>query len=91
MLANYGYADASGDYFLSIDTDKCDGCGDCVTVCPAGVLEIAPDDFDKMVAQVPAAMNKKLAYLCPGIKTCQGSSGSNCQQVCPQEAIGLTW
>ena len=27
MLANYGYKDASGDFFITIDTDKCDGCG----------------------------------------------------------------
>jgi hypothetical protein len=27
MLPNYGYKDASGDFFVTIDTDKCDGCG----------------------------------------------------------------
>ena len=43
MLANYGYKDGSGEYFITIDTDRCTGCGDCVPVCPAGVLELVED------------------------------------------------
>jgi hypothetical protein len=27
MIANYGYKDGSGEFFISIDTDCCDGCG----------------------------------------------------------------
>jgi len=37
MIANYGYKDGSGEYFISIDTDRCNGCGDCVPACPADV------------------------------------------------------
>ena len=61
MLANYGYKDASGDFFITIDTDKCNGCGDCVTACPArnfAVLDEDPNDplredpaFEEMVAR----------------------------------------
>ena len=46
MIANYGYMDGSGQYFIKIDSDKCDGCGDCVTACPAGVLEVGEDEND---------------------------------------------
>ncbi len=52
MIAHYGYADASGEYYIVIDTDKCDGCEECVKVCPEGVFEIALDDYDKAVACV---------------------------------------
>lgn len=37
MIANYGYKDGSGDYFIAIDTDKCDGCGKYVEACPANI------------------------------------------------------
>jgi len=45
MLANYGYKDASGDFFITLDTDKCNGCGDCVKRCQFGALryEVALD------------------------------------------------
>jgi hypothetical protein len=32
LIANYGYKDGSGEYFITLDTDKCDGCGKCVEV-----------------------------------------------------------
>ena len=32
MIANYGFKDGSGDWFIVIDTDKCNGCGKCVDV-----------------------------------------------------------
>lgn len=43
MIIHYGYADGSGEYYLIVDTDKCDGCGRCVEVCPNDILELAPD------------------------------------------------
>jgi ferredoxin len=38
-IANYGYTDGSGDWYISIDTGKCNGCGRCVEACSEGVLE----------------------------------------------------
>ncbi|NIR16795.1 MAG: 4Fe-4S dicluster domain-containing protein, partial [Desulfobacterales bacterium] len=46
MRAHYGYKDGSGDYFIIVDTDKCNGCGECVEACPHGVLEIIEDEFN---------------------------------------------
>ena len=48
MIANFGYKDGSGEFFITIDTDKCNGCGDCIPVCPAGVLEIRENEFDPL-------------------------------------------
>ncbi len=91
MKANYGYTDGSGDYFLTIDTGECIGCGECVDVCPANVLEIAADDYGKMVARVREKAIKKLGYICSGAKACQASIDNNCQKICMLQAISLTW
>ena len=40
----YGYNDATGDYFITIDLEKCDGCGKCVSACPATIFEIVEED-----------------------------------------------
>ena len=48
MIANHGYTDGSGTYFISVDSEKCDGCGKCVDACPYGVLEVVDDPFDPL-------------------------------------------
>jgi ferredoxin len=72
MRANYGYKDGSGEYFITIDTDKCNGCGDCVPACPYGVLGVGEDPNDPFreepVAFVTDAQRKKLRYTCASCK-----------------------
>lgn len=72
MIANYGYKDGSGDYFISIDTDKCNGCEKCVEACPQSVFEIGSDDADPFreepVAKVGEDQRKKLRYTCAPCK-----------------------
>lgn len=48
MRANYGYKDGSGEYFITIDTDKYNGCGDCVPACPYGVLGVGEVSLREM-------------------------------------------
>ena len=48
MLANWGYQDGSGAYFITIDTDKCDGCRKCLDACPGGVFEVGEDPADPL-------------------------------------------
>ncbi len=94
MIANYGYKDGSGDFFISIDTDKCDGCGDCVPVCPSNVLEVRENEFDPMADYSMAAVKddhrKKIKYSCAGCK-----SGVNnllpCVVACKPGAIVHSW
>ena len=68
MIANYGQKDGSGDFFICINTDKCNGSGDCVPVCPANIIEIRENEFDPMADDEMAAVKeehrKKIKYSC---------------------------
>lgn len=72
MLANYGYMDGAGSYFITVDTDKCNSCGKCVPACPQSVFEMGPDDADPLrdepVAKVSAEQRKKIRYACASCK-----------------------
>ncbi|MBI4287536.1 MAG: 4Fe-4S binding protein [Chloroflexi bacterium] len=91
MEANYGYSDGSGDYFIIVDTDKCNGCGDCVTACPERVFEVAPDDYGKKVALVKESVASKVSYVCPGYKPCSANVETTCHTACKMGAISHTW
>ena len=94
MIANYGYKDGSGEYFISIDTDKCNGCGDCIPVCPAGVLEVRDNEFDPLaedkMAAVTEAQRKKLSYVCAECKS-DKALPLPCIESCDLNAIEHSW
>lgn len=103
MLANYGYNDASGDFFITIDTDKCNGCGECIKVCPcppqAGgkVLEMITDESDPFreipVVAVTDEHRKKIKYSCAVCKGAEHKSASDlpCVKSCSPGAIAHSW
>ena len=95
MKANYGYNDGSGDFFITIDTDRCDGCRRCVPACPAGVLEVGPDPNDPLrdepVAFVTDAHRRKAKYSCGPCKPVAGRTALPCMKSCPRDAIEHSW
>ncbi|MBW1711724.1 MAG: 4Fe-4S dicluster domain-containing protein [Deltaproteobacteria bacterium] len=96
MLANYGYKDGSGDYFITIDTDQCDGCGQCVEACPAEVMLVLDEDpndpfREEPVAVVSEEQRKKLKYACAACKPASDRPPLPCVAACPQEAIAHSW
>lgn len=95
MIANYGYKDGSGDFFITIDTDKCDGCEECVNACPAGCFEVGEDPNDPLrdepVAMVRESVRKKIKYACGGCKPVTDRPPLPCITACPQAAISHSW
>ena len=95
MIANYGYRDGSGTYIISIDTEKCNGCGDCVQACPYGVLEIVTDPYEpleeRIVAIVTENHRKKIKYSCAPCKPITDRKELPCVAACKQEAISHSW
>ena len=91
MKVHYGYSDGTGEYFITIDTGRCDGCGDCVTVCPSGILIVAENDDAQPKARVKEEARKRLAFLCPGFNACSDKHQVNCHTVCPKEAVSHSW
>ena len=91
MQALYGFKDGSGDWFLIIDTEKCTGCGTCVAMCPAHVLEVGEDEFDPLseetVARVKDVERKKIRYACAPCKPGFSDGPVPCVAVCEQGAL----
>ncbi len=90
MKVQYGYSDGTGDYFITIDTAGCDGCGECVRICPENVFEIYSAQGAQPKAGVREKVRKKLGHVCPGFQIC--SRGEvNCHAACPHNAISHSW
>jgi ferredoxin len=95
LIANYGYMDGSGEYFIKIDTDKCDGCGECVKACPAGVMLVREDENDPFrevpVATVAEEHRKKIKYSCGPCKPVTGRVELPCVAACKLAALEHSW
>jgi ferredoxin len=97
VIANYGYEDGSGFYYIAIHGDKCVACSahGCVGACPQNVYAIEMDDYDDYVAVVVEGARKRLRELC---STCKGQGGGDgakgqppCVGACPGGALQHSW
>ena len=87
----YGYSDGTGNYFITIDTELCDGCGECVKACPADIFIVDKDDDGQPKSKVKEEARKKLAFLCPGFQSCSRKNQANCHSVCQKDAVNHSW
>ena len=89
---HYGYTDGSGEYYIIIDSAKCDGCGECIKKCPRNALEMITEMIDlevKTVAAVTEQHRKKISYTCAACKP--ENNKTPCVLACKQSAIRCVW
>ncbi len=95
MKANYGYKDGSGEYYITIDTELCNGCTKCVEACPENVLEVVENEMDPLaedlVARVSDEHRKKIKYSCAPCKPTTEPRTLPCVQSCEPGAISHSW
>jgi len=92
MITHFGYIDGSGEYYISIDSDKCTGCGKCIQVCPVKALmldTVFVELEDKTVASVKEEHRKKIKYTCEPCKP--ETNCAPCVLSCEKKAISCTW
>lgn len=92
IITHYGYSNGSGDYYITVDTDKCNGCGKCVKQCPQLALQLETmliDLEDKTVASVTEEHRKKIKYTCSSCKP--ETNKAPCVLACASKAIKCTW
>jgi ferredoxin len=94
VIANYGYKDGSGEYYISIDTDKCIDClagNACLTTCPKAMFEPMTDDYDDEVVCIKAQFRRTLAYDCAGCKPAGNRPPLPCVTACTPGAVKHSW
>ncbi|MEK7737815.1 MAG: ferredoxin family protein [Pseudomonadota bacterium] len=94
MIANYGYKDGSGEYYISIDTDRCIACAAgraCLSACPKQMFETMTDDYDDEVVWIRPANRRTLAYDCSECKPSAGYASLPCIAACTPGAIKHSW
>ncbi len=93
MKANYGYMDGSGEYYITIDTDKCMECSEhfCVKACPAGLFRIIEDDYEDMVAEIIPNKRQAIKYDCAPCKPLEDRPELPCMAACTPQAIEHSW
>ena len=92
VIIHYGYMDGSGEYYVVLDSDKCNGCGKCIQKCPQNALEMVTefvDLEDKNIPAVKEAHRKKVRYTCAQCEPQQKKTP--CILACERGAINCIW
>jgi len=93
VIAHYGYQDAEGEFFITIDTDRCGRCDGkpCVAACPRGVFTVEEDPYGDTVVAVDDRRRKRLRYECAGCKPAGDRPSLPCVRACPWGAMTHSW
>ncbi|MBM3327877.1 MAG: ferredoxin [Calditrichaeota bacterium] len=93
MIANYGYTDGSGSYYITIDTDRCATCAEhsCTQACPVGMFVVEPDDYDDDVASIGTTFRHNIKYACAPCKPVANRPPLPCAAACKAGAISHSW
>ena len=91
MIAYYGYEDGSGEYYICIDSAKCDGCAKCIQQCPQKILEMTTIMIElenEEVAAVKEKFRREIKYVCA---SCDHKNKTPCVLSCLRGAITTIW
>ena len=93
MIANYGYSDAEGEFYITIDTGRCETCDDkpCVGACPATLFVEEEDPYGEQVVAIDEGKRKKLKYECVPCKPASSRVELPCVAACPFDALTHSW
>jgi Fe-S-cluster-containing hydrogenase component 2 len=93
MIANYGYKDGEGEFYITIDTGKCAKCAKkpCVPACPSSLFVVEEDPYGDEAVAIDDRKRKKLKYECAGCKPTQGRPPLPCIVACPYDALRHSW
>jgi len=92
MIAHYGYRDAEGEFYITLDTDRCARCEAkaCILACPRSLFVEEEDPYGEVVVAVDEGKRKKLKYECSACKQCENPS-LPCRLACPFDAVRHSW
>jgi len=94
MIANYGFEDGSGEYYIRIDTAKCKSCNErkCVDRCPGKIFVLDVDDWDDEIVIVKKDKCNLLKSICAECKPLRNRSELlPCEESCQLQAIRHFW
>lgn len=93
MIAQYGYSDASGDYFIAINVDYCGKCEKkpCMDACPEKVFYSFEDEYGENVIAVKDSAKNRLWYICLPCKSKKEEFILPCVGACPYGALQHSW
>ncbi|MFH0821324.1 MAG: 4Fe-4S dicluster domain-containing protein [Pseudomonadota bacterium] len=81
---------------MAVDADKCDGCGDCVEACPAGVFEVVDEDPNDPLREGSLAIvrpdkRNKLNDACNHCKPQETRAPLSCLSACTAGSLSHSW
>jgi len=93
MIANYGYQDAEGAFFITIDTGRCARCAakPCIPACPQSLFREEEDPYGDTAVAIDEAKRKRVKYACSPCKPARARPPLPCVEACPFGAIAHSW
>lgn len=93
MIAHYGYRDARGEFYVTIDTGRCARCGDrpCIGACPRGLFREEENPYGETVVAIREDARRRLEAECSGCKPTRRRGNLPCMAACPFDALSHSW
>ena len=93
MIAHYGYKDAEGEFYVTVNQTLCAGCPEkpCVAACPTTLFSVEEDPYGEQVSVVDDRKRRNLKYECMSCKPTRERPPLPCVAACPHGAVEHSW